>query len=62
MEKRVERLRYDVDFSPPGDGDCFYASAAKAPPSTLQKSTLVLAPQGYIWAIILLDIYPGNYY
>ena len=29
-EKRVERLGYDVAFNPPGDGDCFYASAAKA--------------------------------
>ena len=28
MEKRVERLGYDVAFSPSGDGDCFYASAA----------------------------------
>ena len=30
MEKRVERLEYDVAFNPPGDGDFFYASAAKA--------------------------------
>ena len=33
MEKRVEQLGYDVAFNPPGDpgdGDCFYASAAKA--------------------------------
>ena len=30
MEKRVERLGYDVAFSPPGDADCFYASAVKA--------------------------------
>ena len=30
MEKRVERLRYEVTFNPPGDCDCFYASAAKA--------------------------------
>ena len=30
MEKRVKRLGYDVSFSPPGDGDFFYASAAKA--------------------------------
>ena len=29
MEKGVERLEYDVAFSPPGDGDCFYASAAR---------------------------------
>ena len=30
MEKRVERLGYDVAFNPPGDGDCFNASASKA--------------------------------
>jgi len=30
VEKRVERLGYEVTFNPPGDGDCFYASAAKA--------------------------------
>ena len=30
MEKGVERLGYDVTFNPPGDSDCFYASAAKA--------------------------------
>ena len=30
MEKRVECLGYEVTFDPPGDGDCFYASAAKA--------------------------------
>ena len=30
MEKRVEQLGYDVAFNPPADGDCFYASAAKA--------------------------------
>ena len=30
MVKRVERLGYDVSFNPPGDGDFFYASAAKA--------------------------------
>ena len=30
MEKRVEQLGYHVAFNPPGDGDCFYASAAKA--------------------------------
>jgi len=29
MEKRVERLGYEVTFNPPGDGDCFYGSAAK---------------------------------
>ena len=30
MEKRVERLGYEVTFNPPGDGDCLYASATKA--------------------------------
>ena len=30
MEKRVERSGYDVTFNSPGDGDCFYASTAKA--------------------------------
>ena len=30
IEKRVERLGYDVSFSPPGDSDFFFASAAKA--------------------------------
>jgi len=30
MEKRVERLGYEVTFNAPGDGDCFYTSAAKA--------------------------------
>ena len=30
MEKRVERLGYNVSFSPPWDGDFFYASAANA--------------------------------
>jgi len=30
MEKIVERLGYEVTFNPPGDGDCFYASEAKA--------------------------------
>ena len=30
MEKRVEQLGYDFAFNPPGDGDCFYASVAKA--------------------------------
>ena len=24
MEKRVERLGYDVKFNPPGDGNCFF--------------------------------------
>ena len=30
MDKRVKRLGYDVSFHPPGDGDFFYALAAKA--------------------------------
>ena len=30
MEKRVERLVYDVAFDPPVDSDFFYALAAKA--------------------------------
>ena len=30
MEKNVERLGYGVSFNPPGDGELFYASAAKA--------------------------------
>ena len=30
MEKRVEQLGYDVASNRPGDGDCFYASVAKA--------------------------------
>ena len=30
MEKRVKRLEYEVTFNPPGDRDCFYASAAEA--------------------------------
>ena len=30
MEKRAEQLGYHVAFNPPRDGDCFYASAAKA--------------------------------
>ena len=30
MEKRVERFGYEVTFNPRGDGDFFYASAAKA--------------------------------
>ena len=30
MEKRVKRLGYDFSFNPPGDGDFFYVSAAKA--------------------------------
>ena len=29
MEKRVARLGYDVSFNLPGDGELFYASAAK---------------------------------
>ena len=30
MDKRVEQLGYDVVCNPPGDEDCFYASAARA--------------------------------
>ena len=30
MDKRVEHLGYDLVYNPPGDGDCFYASAARA--------------------------------
>ena len=30
MKKGVERLGYDAAFNPPGDGDFFYASVAKA--------------------------------
>ena len=30
MDKRVEQLGYDVVENRPGDGDCFYASAARA--------------------------------
>ena len=30
MDKRVEQLGYDVVYNRPGDGDCFYASAARA--------------------------------
>ena len=30
MDKRVEQLGYDVVYNPPGDGDCFYASATRA--------------------------------
>ena len=30
MKKKVVHLGYEVTFNPPGDGDCFYASAAKA--------------------------------
>ena len=30
MKKRVERLRYNVAFNLPGDGDCFNVSTAKA--------------------------------
>ena len=29
MDKRVAQLGNDVVYNPPGDGDCFYASAAK---------------------------------
>ena len=30
MDKRVEQLGYNVVYNPPGDGDCFYALAARA--------------------------------
>ena len=30
MDKRVEQLGYDVVYNPPGAGDYFYASAARA--------------------------------
>ena len=30
MDKRVQQLGYDVIYNPPGDGDYFYASAARA--------------------------------
>ena len=30
MDKRVEQFGYNVVYNPPGDGDCFYASAARA--------------------------------
>ena len=30
MDKRVEQLGYDIVYNPPGDGACFYASAARA--------------------------------
>ena len=30
MDKRVEQLGYNVVYNPPGDGDCFYASVARA--------------------------------
>ena len=30
MDKRVEELGYNVVYNSPGDGDCFYASAARA--------------------------------
>ena len=29
MDKRVEQLGYNVVYNPPGDGDCFCASAAR---------------------------------
>ena len=30
MDKRVEQLGYNVVYNLPGDGGCFYASAARA--------------------------------
>ena len=30
MEKRVQRLGYDVTLNPPGDGNFFYASAEQS--------------------------------
>ena len=30
MESKFEKLGYDVVFNPPGDGNCFYSSAASA--------------------------------
>ena len=30
MDERVEQLGYNVVYNPPGEGDCFYASAATA--------------------------------
>ena len=30
MDERVEQLGYNVVYNSPGDGDCFYASAARA--------------------------------
>ena len=30
MDKTVEQLGYNVVYNPPGDGDFFYASAARA--------------------------------
>ena len=42
MEKRVERFGYEVTFNPPGDGDCFYASAAQALGIETQSLTKVV--------------------
>ena len=30
MDKRVEQLGYDAVYNLPGNGDCFYASVARA--------------------------------
>ena len=30
MDKTVDQLGHDVVYNPAGDGDCFYASAARA--------------------------------
>ena len=29
LDKTLERLRLEVTFNPPGDGDCFFGSAAQ---------------------------------
>ena len=42
MEKRVEQLGCDVTFNSPGDGDCFYASAAKALGIETQRKLVAL--------------------
>jgi len=30
MEKKLDNLGFEVTFNPPGDGNCFYSSAAHA--------------------------------
>ena len=40
MESKLEQLGFEVSFNPPGDGDCFYSSGAKAlgiPSQTLKN-------------------------
>ena len=40
MESKLEQLEFEVSFNQPGDGDCFYSSAAKAlgiPSQTLKN-------------------------